>query len=278
LWVVSYWNKVLDIKQISNKWLKSRDWITKQLKQNKSAERRLRAEEASIMLILLPWGINKPDGVSEGGDPMIPIHILSRYLGPNWLANAEQDEMLELMRVKLLEDPKACARFHLQNTYFTEKLLKSFDSEVTYQTSNSLAWLRHLGDEIMQANAVIVTAAHLGMINDSPHWVALVIEKGEIRYGDSFGTGIPERLKSACVWWLRQHHIFDPSIRQLPITTQTDGHSCGILTDNALHHFVNPTSSPLLGHAESDVIAHRLRTFNLVAKNILARVRDKINI
>ena len=195
LWVVSYWNKVLDIKQISNKWLKSHDWITKQLKQNKGAERRLLAEEASIMLTLLPWGINKPDGVSEGGDP---IHILSRYLGPNWLANAEQDEMLELMRVKLLEDPKACARFRLQNTYFTEKLLKEFDSEVNYQTSKSSAWLRHLGDEVVQGNAVLVTIVHLGKINDTPHWVPLVVEKGEIRYGDSFGTGIPEIGRASC--------------------------------------------------------------------------------
>ena len=275
LWVISYWNKVLDIKKISNKWLKSRDWITKQLRQNKSTECRLLAEETSIMLTVLPWGEKKPDGVSEGGDP---IHVLSCYLGPNWLANAEQDEMLELMRVKLLEDPKAYARFRLQNTYFTEKLLNEFDSKANYQTNKSSAWLRHLGDEVVQGNAVLVTVVHLGKINDTPHWVPLVVEKGEIRYGDSFGTGIPERLQSAFIWWLRQHHIFDPSIQQLPVTTQTDGHSCGILADNALCHFVNPISSPLLGNAESDVIKYRLRTFNLVAESILARVSDKINI
>jgi hypothetical protein len=99
---------VVDIKQISVKWLNSCDWITKQLRQNRNAERRLLAEEASIMLILLPWGIKKPDGVSDGGDP---IHVLSCYLDPNWLANAEQDEMLELMRVKLLQwltNPSQC--------------------------------------------------------------------------------------------------------------------------------------------------------------------------
>jgi hypothetical protein len=180
--------------------------------------------------------------------------------------------MLELMRVKLLEDPRNCARFRLQNTYFTEKLLRAFDSKTNYQTSKSSAWLRHLGDEIAQGETTLVTAVHLGEINNTPHWVPLVVEKGELRYGDSFGAGIPERLQSACIWWLRQHHISNPSIRQLPITTQTDGHSCGILTDNALNHFVNPTSSPLLGHAESDVITYRLRSFNLVAENILARV------
>jgi hypothetical protein len=38
LWVMSYWNKVVDIKQISVKWLNSRDRITKQLRQNRSAE------------------------------------------------------------------------------------------------------------------------------------------------------------------------------------------------------------------------------------------------
>jgi hypothetical protein len=166
LWVVSYWNKVVDIKQISTKWLNSRDWITKQLRQNRSAEHRLLAEEASIMLTLLPWGIKKPDGVSEGGDPS---YVLSRYLGPNWLANAEQDEMLELMRVKLLEDPRSCALFRLQNTYFTEKLLQAFDSKTDYQTSKSSAWLRHLGDEVAQGETTLVTVVHLGEINNTPH-------------------------------------------------------------------------------------------------------------
>ncbi|KIM35516.1 hypothetical protein M413DRAFT_32458 [Hebeloma cylindrosporum] len=159
------------------KWLKGRDWITKQLKQNKSVERRLLAEEASILLTLLPWGVNKPDGVSEGGDP---IHVLSRYLGPNWLANSEQDETLELMRAKLLEDPKTCAQFRLQNTYFTEKLLREFDSRSTYHTSKSSAWLRHLGDEVAEGNTALVTVVHLGEINNTPHWVPLVVKKGEI--------------------------------------------------------------------------------------------------
>jgi len=40
MWVITYWNSVLDIKKISTKWVKSRDWITVQLKQKKSIEQR----------------------------------------------------------------------------------------------------------------------------------------------------------------------------------------------------------------------------------------------
>jgi hypothetical protein len=94
LWVITFWNEVLDIRKICARWITSRDWIRVQLKQKKSTEHREMAEQASNMLNVLPWGKNRPDGVSNSSDP---IHTLWRYLGPNWLSDSEQDEMLELI-------------------------------------------------------------------------------------------------------------------------------------------------------------------------------------
>jgi len=73
LWLITFWNRVLEVKKISREWIKSRDWITAQLKQKKFIERRTLAQTASIMLTNLPWGALRPKGFAEGGDP---IHTL----------------------------------------------------------------------------------------------------------------------------------------------------------------------------------------------------------
>ena len=66
-----------------------------------------------------------------------------------------------------------------------------------------------------------------------------------------------------------------PMLCRLPVTPQADGHSCGILADNALRHYVSPVDNPLLATGAADVIAQRLKLFNEVAQNIVARVRTK---
>ena len=280
LWVITFWNEVLDVKKIRGRWITSRDWIKVQLKQKKSIERREMAEQASNMLSILPWGKNRPDGLSHGSDP---IHTLWRYLGPNWLSDSEQNEMLELIREKCLDSPEKCAQFRIQNIHFAGKLLEAFDSgSNVYQDKSSFGWLRHLGEDLVQERSTVITVVHLGSLNNTPHWVPLIIQKTKICFGDSFGTGIPEKLQAACLWWLRQHHhvglteIINPSIHPLPITVQIDDHSCGILADNALDHHVN--GSPLLGSANSDIIAQRLKRFNLVSQHIIARVRLSVSI
>src|ERR1700678_2845293 len=60
LWLVTYWNSMLDIKKKNIlQWIKSRDWVTVQLKQRKSNRRREQAETAIIMLSMrssFSWG------------------------------------------------------------------------------------------------------------------------------------------------------------------------------------------------------------------------------
>jgi hypothetical protein len=272
MWIITYWKSVVDIKNVSGNWVKSRDWIMTQFKQNKSAERRELAETASIMLLSLPWSASKPSGCSDGNDP---IHTLWRYLGPNWLTSSEQDDLLELLRREILDTSISCSKFRIQNTYFTTILLDAFNSN-DYHSSNRFSWLRRLGEDLAQEDGVtLLTVVHLGEITNSAHWVPLAIQKDGIFYGDSLKMEMPEKLRSACVWWL-QHHVprSQPSFQPLPITTQSDGHSCGILADNALRHFVFPANNPLLGTAGSDIIAQRLKLFNVIAQNIIQRVRS----
>jgi hypothetical protein len=273
LWVIAFWNEVFSVKIIAARWIQSRDWIKVQLKQKKSPDRRQLAEQASIVLTILPWSQNKPS-TSD------PIHMLWRYLGPNWLSDSEQNELLELIRDRCLDHPEASSQFRIENTYFSVKLLEAFDAGCeAYLQQPSFAWLHRLAEDLMENGSTILTIVHLGALSDKPHWVPLTIHRTEIHFGDSFGTGMPEKLEAACLWWLRQHHVQDqatdeiiPSIHTLPITPQTDGHSCGILADNALDHYISANQSPLLGSTSSDIIAQRLKKFNLISQHIIARV------
>jgi hypothetical protein len=280
LWIIAFWNEVLDIRKISFRWIKCRDWVKVQLQQKKSPERRQLAEQTSIILTILPWGQSKPKGLSNGSDP---IHMLWRYLGPNWLSDSEQDEMLELIRDRCLDSPEKCSQFRIENTHFPAKLLEAFDAgSNAYLNSSSFAWLHHLGEDIAKEGSTVITVVHLGALNDMPHWVPLTIQRTGIGFGDSFGKEMPEKLQTACLWWLRQHHaqvaeICQPSIHRLSITTQIDTHSCGILADNALDHYINGAQSPLLGNSTTDIIAQRLKKFNIVSQHIIARVCTFIN-
>jgi hypothetical protein len=187
--------------------------------------------------------------------------------------------MLELIREKCLESPQKCSQFRVENVFFTAMLLDAFDSgSDVYQEKATFAWLRHLGEDVAHDRSTVITIAHLGMLTGIPHWVPLTIQKSKICFGDSLGKGMPEKLQAACFWWIRQHHhdtnakIVNPTIHTLPITTQIDGYSCGILADNALDHYVHGYQSPLLGNENSDIIAQRMKKFNLVAQHIIVRV------
>ena len=83
------------------------------------------AEQATNMLNILPWGKDRPAGLSNSSDP---IHTLWRYLGKNWLSDSEQDEMLELIRERCLDSPEKCTQFWIENIHFAAKLLEAFDS------------------------------------------------------------------------------------------------------------------------------------------------------
>jgi hypothetical protein len=270
LWIITFWKEVLVIKAVAGQWIQCRDWIKVQLKQKKSSERRQLAEQASILLTILPWGQNKPNGSG-------PIHALWRFLGPYWLSDSEQNEMLELIQDRCLDSPESCSQFRVENSYFAVKLLEAYDAgSDAYLGIPSFGWLRHLGEDLAKDRSTVVTVVHLGPLSETPHWVPLTIQRTRICFGDSFGTGMPARLQAACLWWLRQHHVPAPEnippLCTLPITPQLDGHSCGILADNALDHFINARNNPLLGSSNSDVIIQRLKRFNLIAQNIIARV------
>ena len=90
------------------------------------------------------------------------------------------------------------------------------------------------------------------------------------------GDELSEELWKAYTWWMAQHNIFKSAksenptlmknetgsliaVNPLPIASQVDGHACGILANNALHHLIEPHCSTLNSGSMGDVIKECLQ-------------------
>ncbi|KAJ7926117.1 hypothetical protein B0H13DRAFT_2565823 [Mycena leptocephala] len=215
---------------------------------------------------MIPWGCAKPPGLSDSE----PLYTLWRFAGSNWLAGSNMNDMLELPHYKINSDPVLVKNSRVQGTALIPKFLEAYHttgdstslsehiSSLLTDTSHEniwerkdLRWIRDAADDMVQKKAALMTSAHLGRVTDEPHWVSIIFdcrEKPVVRYGDSFGSPIPEELAAACDWWLGQHTFTDITHAKLPMAKQEDGFSCGMLVDNSHHHFIDPTvslSSPI---------------------------------
>lgn len=76
-----------------------------------------------MLLTVMPWGRAKPAGLSDKE----VFHDLWRYLGPNWLASSQQNDMLALLRNKILTCSKPEHPIHVESTQLTQKLLVAFN-------------------------------------------------------------------------------------------------------------------------------------------------------
>ncbi|KAJ7812888.1 hypothetical protein B0H14DRAFT_3751873 [Mycena olivaceomarginata] len=213
---------------------------------------------------MLPWGLAK-QGVSDSE----PFHSVWRLLGPNWLEGSQMNDMLELLRHKINTHPDLVRNTRVSGTALVPKILQAYRAagDGTYWMARDLQWIRDLGDDLVQNRAALLTSAHLGPVTDEPHWVGIVFDcrdKPVVRYGDSFKSPIPAELLAACTWWLGQHTMTLAPVEhaELPIARQQDGHSRGMLVNNAHEHFIDP-SVPLDG--PTHVANARLQIFNKIA-------------
>ncbi|KAJ7881737.1 hypothetical protein B0H14DRAFT_3759288 [Mycena olivaceomarginata] len=273
LWILTYWSSVHDIKHDAwVPWRNCQAWVNRQKKVGrKNPDRVALAEETSMMLAMVPWGRCKPVGLSDSE----PFHTLWRFVGAHWSSGSQMNDMLELLRNKVSTIPESIQNTRIWGTALIPKILAAHRAADagTYWTAPDLRWIRDLGKDVVQSRAALITSGHLGLITDELHWVAVVFDMmqpvGVVRYGDSFGGEIPEELAAACRWWLNQHTAEKLELADLPIAHQEDGHSCGILVDNAQQHFVDP-SVPLLGSAK--FLDARLEVFNKLCVRALEQL------
>ena len=207
------------------------------------------------------------------------IHELSGFLEEQWLKEVNVDDLLFLLREEVLQlDHLVLLGLRVEATPITSKIINSYNKRQkgTYKTEKGYTWLRAIGDKVVHNQQTLLSAVFLGIINGIKHWVPLVISEGgkKICYGDSLGFPIPSKLHNAFAWWLQQHDpAVAPSLQSLPITSQIDDHSCGILTINSLRHFVNPCEHKLLSGHKTSIVMERLKAFNTISNKIIKHVR-----
>lgn len=170
------------------------------------------------------------------------------------MSGSLQSDMMHVLQDRICGTPELASRLFAVGTVFTQKLTEMYKRRESsdYQYSKSCEWLRNIGDMVV-GGRVLLTSAHLGDHNGQPHWVGVVINAGNglIRYGNSLKDNpIPSTLLETYCWWLSHHTNRTFSEVDLPISNQVDGFSCGFLCDNALNHFVDPESYPLLKPAD----------------------------
>ncbi|KAJ7049802.1 hypothetical protein C8F01DRAFT_1001606 [Mycena amicta] len=111
--------------------------------------------------------------------------------------------------------------------------------------SGSFRWLKGTGDGLARDGAILVSAVHLGKIENNPHWASVVVDFSStetpvrILYGDSFKQPIPFALEDALKWWVSQHTSRAAETGELAVGKQQDGFSCGMLAMNSLEYFVD---------------------------------------
>ncbi|KAJ6614364.1 hypothetical protein B0H10DRAFT_1950734 [Mycena sp. CBHHK59/15] len=218
----------LFLERLRKPWTDARDWLKKQMERKKNPDMRRHAADASRLLGILPWK-GKKRGLSDSE----PIHTLWRCFGVQWLSSTDIDDVLELLRNRISKDPDLVGAVRVEAVEFTAKITAAFNARKTldYHGEKGMRWLRSRGNDVFGHGERRVTIAHLGVHNKQKHWVALAVDgpNRKFLYGDSLGKDIPPVLRQAYKWWMGRHTGDSIRFGTLPTSTQTDGHSCGML-------------------------------------------------
>ncbi|KAF7334113.1 DDE-1 domain-containing protein [Mycena venus] len=232
LYLLSFWAELLSLRTIRQSWLST---------------------ETLEKIQVLPW-----DSRLRGFTNRNTLADLSSYCNRSWLHAPHIDQMLELLEAEGLNLEDNGIR--VLPCDHAERIMDLYGNKTeSYLFDPQYLDLRNLGAEFATGgHKKLCTIANIH--ND--HWVALVINfvAETVHYGDSFGEGFNASLRGAYDWWIEQHTDKKFTWVRMPITPQTDGHSCGILALNSLAHYLDANRFPLLNMAE--VANERLRVLS----------------
>ncbi|KAH7908916.1 hypothetical protein BJ138DRAFT_990150, partial [Hygrophoropsis aurantiaca] len=198
-------------------------------------------------LASLPWS-----GNIRGFDNPEPIHRLATYATRGWLGTTHEDQMLDLLR-RDLHRGSTSHKTVIENLAFSKFLQEGYARRNSgeYEASRYFRVARGLGQALASQTRDIL--GYLMNLNDN-HWVVVVLNfrDSTILYGDSLGDPIPANLASILDWWTNTHTGLTFVHKTLPITHQQDSFSCGLLSFNALAHYILPDQYPLINPVEVD--------------------------
>ncbi|TEB22252.1 hypothetical protein FA13DRAFT_1799116 [Coprinellus micaceus] len=253
IWVPAFWSNChIEYAPAQQRWAVAVEWLKRP---------ELRPFEHIVKSVFqglasLPWSAGNLSYESALGPIPFSTDLLAIFLSNNWLADEHVDLLISFLSEKLASDTALASSTLptlLLNTCHIHLIEKACLAG-TIEGSNKTV-LDRLGRTLQSASQV----GGVFHVNGN-HWVAMVIIPGEARvlYGDPAGSP-PNRKTAASIVWFCQQFIpstsaidsftFDilPSPRQ---DFSTDWWNCGILSFNALDHYLFPIDTQLFEHTE----------------------------
>ncbi|KAJ7580341.1 hypothetical protein C8J56DRAFT_734783, partial [Mycena floridula] len=213
------------------------------------------------MIHRLPWS-----GSIHGFPLKVDITYLAEFLMTDWLSSEHVDLMMDLLRREIFTAGQASeVEVASEAAMFMSKVKSAYESQDSYCDSQKVGTA--LGNRERKKLAIEVN------VRDS-HWVAIIIdcEKRVIWHGDSFHAAADPELRVPLKWWIHFHTGNEYRFHDMPITTQHDGHSCGLLAWLAMRLFLLKQGKPIIELLLGHVTDERLKVF----VKILERHEDQV--
>lgn len=254
--LAEYWKEAIKQRQIQDEWKHA----IKDVYKHTGKVSLSTFQQIEHVLSRLPWTGNIPSI-----ETVIRIDRLSMFLTTKWLRDDQELILLDLLRHDLTLSERAGNVF-IENTAFTVLLGDLYANQVDYEENRSNEWVRLRGQGLASGEQrYLVTIVN----HENIHWTGLIIDFKErvILHADSFHQPIPMELESMLTWWTRRHTGEDFTSRDLPVPTQKDSYSCGMLSWYAIHNYFFPgTLEPKHGiHGRIDVFLRLTSGLNVDA-------------
>lgn len=277
LWVLTFWDEVLSLRGTEGaytQWRNAEDWLRARRKiwrVKTPLAMKTAVEQTYEDLASLPWS-----GDVQGFDNPEPLHTLATYATHEWFSDVHENQMLDLLRLQVGRRNKGC-QFEVENLAFWKFLKTAYDQREggAYFEDRYLQRPRELG-EALQNGVRDVVVMIVNLLN--VHWVGVAVNFRQscILYGDSLDRPPDKPTVDILRWWTEVHTGSPFSVQSLSITRQPDGHSCGLMSWNAIAHYLLPDCYPLLNHLDLD--AARLHILHEVIRRHQDEVRSQSHI
>jgi hypothetical protein len=140
LWIITYWTEVINLCATREPWVRAEAALRKRKKGSKHSNTLI--DETYLALSTLQWS-----GDIQGFDDAGPMNQLAKYATHQWLSDVHENQMLDILRQKLLLDPTTQA-IEVESLAFMRYIERGYEQRDSgqYIESKYFAHARRLGE------------------------------------------------------------------------------------------------------------------------------------
>ena len=256
IWILSFWQQVYKTRQLRHQWNTCRKWVT-----SKPCAGVNLLDRLDQTLLNVRWqgylnGLRRDRCVKDIFDLLSNLELNSGQI----------NDLLELIENKLVASSDGIAPPHLvAPTELALLLTSSYENRDIAGHRKRPLQISIEDDLIGGRKSSVASVAWISSFGCG-HWVSYTVNPASlcIAYGDSLGKPIPEMLLAVLQWWLldiREKMNLTTTglvvVNPLPVTSQDDDFSCGILATNSIGHHLLYETLPLVGQDPISIKTYR---------------------